>query len=112
MTFTLAGLALLSVAWSFEVILFAVALVGVGSSVFHPEASRVARMASGDGTALPSRSFRSAGMRGRRLGRCSPRWIIVSGGQTEIKWFCLIALVGIILLLSRPGAGTWRIRTC
>jgi len=104
MGFTLAGLGLLSVAWNFEVILFSVALVGVGSSVFHPEASRVARMASGGRHGFAQSLFQVGGNAGTSIGPLLAALIIVSGGQGEIKWFCLIALVGIVLLYR---VGLW-----
>jgi len=104
MTFTLAGLGLLSAAANFTMILFSVALVGVGSSVFHPEASRVARMASGGRHGFAQSLFQVGGNAGTSLGPLLAALIIVAGGQTEIKWFCLIALVGIMLLYR---VGEW-----
>ena len=104
MTFTLAGLGLLSAAWNFEVILVSVALVGVGSSVFHPEASRVARMASGGRHGFAQSLFQVGGNAGTSIGPLLAALIIVPGGQPEIKWFCLIALVGIMLLYR---VGQW-----
>jgi len=104
MTFTLAGLGLLSAASNFAMILFSVALVGVGSSVFHPEASRVARMASGGRHGFAQSLFQVGGNAGTSLGPLLAALIIVTGGQTEIKWFCLIALVGIMLLYR---VGEW-----
>ena len=98
MGFTLVGLGLLSVAWSFGVILISVALVGVGSSVFHPEASRVARMASGGRHGFAQSLFQVGGNAGTSIGPLLAALIIVPGGQPEIKWFCLIALVGMVLL--------------
>ncbi len=103
MGFTLAGLGLLSYAPSFEVILVAVALVGVGSSVFHPEASRVARMASGGRHGFAQSLFQVGGNAGTSLGPLLAALIIVTGGQGEIKWFCLIALVGMVLLYRVGG---------
>ena len=67
---TFLGIGLLAVAGNFMVILLAAALIGVGSSVFHPEASRIARMASGGGLVPLSLFFRSAGTRDRRLALC------------------------------------------
>jgi FSR family fosmidomycin resistance protein-like MFS transporter len=104
MGFTLAGLGLLSVAGNFETILVSVALVGVGSSVFHPEASRVARMASGGRHGFAQSLFQVGGNAGTSLGPLLAALIIVPGGQGEIKWFCLIALVGMVLL---QRVGVW-----
>ena len=73
MGFTFAGLLLLSSATSFPALLAAAALVGVGSSVFHPEASRIARLSSA-ASGWPSRSSRSAAISARRSGPCSPPW--------------------------------------
>ena len=74
MGFTLSGLLLLAFAPRFGMILLAVALVGVGSSVFHPESSRVARMASGGQHGLAQSLFQVGGNTGRRWARCWPRW--------------------------------------
>lgn len=104
MAFTLAGLGLLSAAWNFEMILLSVALVGVGSSVFHPEASRVARMASGGRHGFAQSLFQVGGNAGTSLGPLLAALIIVPGGQTKIRWFSLIALAGIILLYR---VGDW-----
>ena len=104
MGFTLAGLGLLSAAWNFEVILLSVALVGVGSSVFHPEASRVARMASGGRHGFAQSLFQVGGNAGTSFGPLLAALIIVPGGQAEIKWFSLIALAGIMLLYR---VGSW-----
>jgi FSR family fosmidomycin resistance protein-like MFS transporter len=104
MGFTLAGLGLLSAAWNFEVILLSVALVGIGSSVFHPEASRIARMASGGRHGFAQSLFQVGGNAGTSLGPLLAALIIVPGGQAEIKWFSLIALVGIMLLYR---VGNW-----
>jgi len=104
MGFTLAGLGLLSQAWNFEVILLSVALVGVGSSVFHPEASRVARMASGGRHGFAQSLFQVGGNAGTSIGPLLAALIIVPGGQAEIKWFSLIALAGILILYR---VGNW-----
>lgn len=72
MGLTLIGLVLLAIAGSFHTILVAVALVGIGSSIFHPEASRLARLASGASTASPNRCFKSAATSAARSVRCWP----------------------------------------
>ena len=90
MGFTLSGLLLLAFAPRFGMILLAVALVGVGSSVFHPESSRVARMASG-------------GQHGGALGPLLAALVVLPGGQRSIAWFSAAALLAIIVL-ARIGA--------
>jgi FSR family fosmidomycin resistance protein-like MFS transporter len=73
MVFTLGGVALLSVAHTFALVLIAAALIGFGSSIFHPEASRVARLASGDATVSLNRSSKSGATRAAPSARSSPR---------------------------------------
>jgi FSR family fosmidomycin resistance protein-like MFS transporter len=104
MGFTLAGLGLLSLAASFGAILVAVALVGMGSSVFHPEASRVARMASGGRHGFAQSLFQVGGNAGTSFGPLLAALVIVPGGQRELKWFCLVALAGMALLYR---VGRW-----
>jgi FSR family fosmidomycin resistance protein-like MFS transporter len=99
---TLAGLLLLSVAESLSVLLLASALVGMGSSVFHPEASRVARMASGGRHGLAQSIFQVGGNFGTSLGPLLAAWIILPRGQGSVAWFSLAALLA-ILVLSRVG---------
>ena len=104
MTFTLAGLALLSFAPAFGWVLFAVALVGIGSSVFHPEASRVAHLSSGGQHGFAQSLFQVGGNAGSSLGPLLAALIVVSRGQPAVLWFSLLALVGIIVLV---GVGRW-----
>ena len=103
MGFTLMGLALMSRAASFPIILVAAALVGMGSAVFHPESSRVARMASGGQHGLAQSLFQVGGNLGSSLGPLLAAFIVLPGGQHSIMWFTLAALLGIILL-SRVSA--------
>ena len=103
MTFTMVGLVLLSVAPTFSVILCAVALVGVGSSVFHPESSRVARMASGGRHGLAQSVFQVGGNAGSSLGPLLAAFIVLPAGQRSIAWFSAVAIVA-ILVLARVGA--------
>src|SRR5690606_29141768 len=98
MGFTLVGLASLSVASSFLLVLLSVCLVGVGSSVFHPEASRVAQLASGGKKGLAQSIFQVGGNAGSAIGPLMAALIIIPHGQANIRWFCVIALVGILLL--------------
>lgn len=110
MCFTLSGLVLLAMAGSFEAVLIAAALVGTGSSVFHPESSRVARMASGDVTVW--RSLSSVGGNfGSSLGPLLAAVIIAPYGKGNVAWFVLAALLAIIVLaqISRWYAAQHRV---
>lgn len=100
MGFTLAGLLLLSVAPSFEIVLIAAALVGTGSSIFHPESSRVARMASGGRHGLAQSVFQVGGNFGSSLGPLLAAAIIAPYGKANIAWFSLAALLAIVVLLQ------------
>jgi FSR family fosmidomycin resistance protein-like MFS transporter len=102
MGFTLAGLLLASMASSFPAILVSVALIGCGSAIFHPESSRVARMASGGRHGLAQSLFQVGGNVGTAIGPLLAAFIILPGGQASIAWFAIIALVGIIIL-TRVG---------
>lgn len=101
--FTLAGLLMLAAAPSFSMVLLAVAFVGVGSSVFHPESSRVARMASGGQHGLAQSLFQVGGNVGSSLGPLLAGYIVLPAGQRSIGWFSGVALVA-IFLLSRVSA--------
>jgi len=107
MGFTLCGLLLLAVAPNFPVLLLAAALVGTGSSVFHPESSRVARMASGGRHGLAQSLFQVGGNTGASLGPLLAAWIIVPHGRGSLAWFSLAALVAIVVLLQ---VGRWYAR--
>lgn len=98
MGFTLAGLVLLAVAGSFGVLLLAAALVGLGSSVFHPESSRVARMASGGRHGLAQSFFQVGGNAGAALGPLVAAFVVLPLGQGSVGWFSLVALLGIAIL--------------
>src|SRR5688572_26277855 len=103
MASTLLGILLLSYAGSFPVLLLAAGLVGMGSSVFHPESSRVARLASGGRHGLAQSLFQVGGNVGSAIGPLLAAFIILPGGQGSIAWFSILALVGIIVL-GRVGA--------
>ena len=103
MGFTLAGLLLLSVASSFLILLAAAALVGTGSSIFHPESSRVARMASGGRHGLAQSLFQVGGNAGSAIGPLLAAFIVIQKGQTSVAWFSLAAMVGIVLLWNVGG---------
>ena len=96
---TLVGLLLLSIASTFHMVVFAAALAGVGSSVFHPESSRVARMASGGQYGLAQSLFQVGGNAGQAGGPLLIAFVVLSRGQSSIAWFSLIALLTIILLI-------------
>ena len=102
MCFTLSGMILLSTAPSFPFALAAVASVGVGSAVFHPESSRVARMASGGRHGLAQSIFQVGGNVGSALGPLLAALVVLPFGQRSIAWFALAALAA-ILLLARVG---------
>ncbi len=99
---TLTGLVLLSQASGFPALCLAAATVGLGSSVFHPEASRVARMASGGRHGFAQSLFQVGGNFGTSLGPLLAAAIIIPRGQAHILWFTVLALAG-ILLLARVG---------
>jgi len=98
MGFTLVGLLFLSVAWTFAWLLVAAGLVGVGSSVFHPESSRVARMASGGRHGLAQSLFQVGGNVGSSFGPLLAAFLVAPRGQSSIAWCSLLALLGMILL--------------
>lgn len=95
---TLAGLLLLAVAPDFITVLGAAMLVGTGSSIFHPESSRVARMASGGRHGLAQSIFQVGGNGGSAMGPLLAAWIIIPNGQASVAWFALAALLAIAVL--------------
>lgn len=102
MSLTLLGLVLLAEAASYPVILLAAALIGMGSSIFHPEASRLARLASGGRHGFAQSLFQVGGNFGSALGPLLAALIVVPRGQPHVMWFSLLALVG-IFVLARVG---------
>lgn len=103
MGFTLAGLLMISNAPTYLMVLAAVALVGMGSSVFHPESSRVARMASGGQHGMAQSLFQVGGNAGTALGPLMAAFIVLPYGQRSIAWFSLVALIAMVIL-ARVGA--------
>jgi FSR family fosmidomycin resistance protein-like MFS transporter len=99
MGFTLVGLLCLAFASGFGWLLIAVALIGIGSSVFHPEASKVAYMASGGRRGLAQSIFQVGGNAGSAIGPLLAALIIVPFGQVSVAWFSLIALLAILILI-------------
>ena len=100
MCFTLSGLLLLSVAPSYRVLLLAVGLIGCGSSVFHPESSRIARMASGGRFGFAQSVFQIGGNIGQALGPILAAAIVLRLGRAHVGWFGLGALLAIVILLQ------------
>ena len=101
---TLTGLLTLSLASSFPMVLIAAAMVGTGSSIFHPESSRVARMASGGQHGLAQSIFQVGGNAGAATGPLLAAWIVLPHGQRSIAFFSLLALLAMIVL---TGVGYW-----
>jgi MFS transporter, FSR family, fosmidomycin resistance protein len=104
MSATLIGLLLLASAGSYSVLILAAALVGTGSAVFHPEASRVARLASGGRHGLAQSLFQVGGNIGSSLGPILAAFIVIPKGQSSIAWFSSAALLAMTVLF---GVGNW-----
>ena len=102
---TLVGLLLLAIAHTFPALLVAAALVGTGSSVFHPESSRVARMASGGQHGLAQSIFQVGGNTGLSFGPLLAAFVVLPKGQRSLAWFSLAALAGMILLTAVSAWG-------
>ncbi len=100
MVCTLTGLMLLAFAPAFGVVLLAAAFVGIGSSIFHPESSRIARLASGGKHGFAQSIFQLGGNTGTAIGPLLAAAVIVPFGQRSVAWFGLAALLGIVLLLQ------------
>ncbi len=103
MSFTLVGLLMLATAATFTLVLIAAAFVGMGSSIFHPESSRVARLASGGQHGLAQSLFQVGGNAGSALGPLLAAFLVLPHGQHSIAWCSLATLLG-ILILARIGA--------
>ena len=98
------GLVFLAHAQSFAVVLLSVALIGLGSSIFHPEASRVARLAAGMRPGLAQSLFQVGGNFGSAFGPLAAAFVLMERGQIAIGWFAAAALIGMLLL---GGVGRW-----
>src|SRR5690606_38419050 len=107
MAFTFAGLVLFSYAANFTMLLFAVGLVGVGSSVFHPESSRVAHMASGGRRGLAQSIFQVGGNTGSAIGPLLAAAVVMPYGMRGVTWVSIGAIVGMVLLYQ---VGRWYVR--
>lgn len=103
MGLTLVGLLTLAFAANFTMLLLAAALIGSGSSVFHPEASRLARLASGGRHGLAQSLFQVGGNAGSALGPVLAAWLIIPNGQHSVGWFSLAALVAMCVLVRIAG---------
>jgi MFS transporter, FSR family, fosmidomycin resistance protein len=101
---TLVGLVLLAAADSYVALLIAATMVGAGSAVFHPEASRVARLASGGRHGLAQSLFQVGGNVGSAIGPIVAAFIVIPRGQGSIAWFCFVALLAMAVLV---GVGGW-----
>lgn len=103
MTFSMVGILLLAFASGFPQVLIAVFFVGFGSSIFHPEASRLAHLASGGKYGLAQSIFQVGGNFGSSLGPLLALWVITPYGQQNIAWFSIVALIciGVMIVISR-----------
>jgi FSR family fosmidomycin resistance protein-like MFS transporter len=108
MGFTLCGLLLLAVAPNFWLLLVAAAVVGMGSSIFHPESSRVARLASGGQHGLAQSLFQVGGNAGTAIGPLLAAFVVLPHGQRSVAWFSAAALLGMVVLMY---VGRWYLRT-
>ena len=103
MVFTLIGLLLLAIAPSFPLLLLAASLIGMGSAVFHPESSRVARLASGGRLGMAQSVFQVGGNTGSSLGPLLAAFVVLPHGQRGVAWFSLVALTAIVVLTRVSG---------
>jgi FSR family fosmidomycin resistance protein-like MFS transporter len=104
MGLSLIGLVMLSVTTNFPMILVSAAMVGMGSSIFHPEASRITRMASGGRHGFAQSLFQVGGNAGTSFGPLLAYFVIVPHGQSSVAWFVVLALLAIIVLIN---VGNW-----
>ncbi len=108
MCLTLAGLLTLAVSWNYGLILIAVGIIGCGSSIFHPESSRVAQMASGGRKSLAQSIFQVGGNGGSAIGPLLAAIIVIPHGQGAVGWFAVAAFVAFAVL---AGVDRWYSRT-
>src|SRR6202020_1714453 len=104
MGFTLVGIVTLAFAPNYTSVLAAAALIGAGSAIFHPESSRIARLASGGRHGLAQSIFQVGGNAGSAMGPLLAAWIIIPHGRTSVAWFALAALLAIAVLWN---VGAW-----
>jgi len=98
MTFSLCGLILLAWSTQYAFVLLAAGLIGIGSSIFHPESSRIARLASGGQHGLAQSLFQVGGNAGSALGPLLAAFIVLPRGQRSLAWFAVVPITAIILL--------------
>jgi FSR family fosmidomycin resistance protein-like MFS transporter len=101
---TLIGLVVLAYASNYSMLLLGAVLIGTGSSVFHPESTRMARLASGGRHGFAQSLFQVGGQAGQSLGPLLAAFIVVPRGQSSLSWFCLVALLAMLLLFP---VGRW-----
>jgi FSR family fosmidomycin resistance protein-like MFS transporter len=105
MCFTLAGIVMLALAPTYSLLLLASAVIGAGSAIFHPESSRIARIASGGQHGFAQSFFQVGGNSGSAIGPLLAAFIVLPLGQHGVAWFSVAALAGIIVLYR---VGRWR----
>jgi MFS transporter, FSR family, fosmidomycin resistance protein len=103
MCFTLVGIVTLAFAPNYPSVLAAAALIGAGSAIFHPESSRIARLASGGRHGLAQSIFQVGGNAGSAMGPLLAAWIILPQGQPSLAWFAIAAVVAIVVLARVGG---------
>jgi MFS transporter, FSR family, fosmidomycin resistance protein len=103
MCFTLIGMVTLAFAPNYGSVLASAALIGAGSAIFHPESSRIARLASGGRHGLAQSIFQVGGNAGSAMGPLLAAWVILPHGQTSLAWFAIAAVIA-IAVLARVGA--------
>jgi FSR family fosmidomycin resistance protein-like MFS transporter len=105
MCFTLTGIVMLAVAPTFHLLLLAAAVVGTGSAIFHPESSRIARIASGGQHGFAQSFFQVGGNTGSAIGPLLAAFIVLPEGQLGVAWFSIAATAGVVILYF---VGRWR----
>jgi MFS transporter, FSR family, fosmidomycin resistance protein len=103
MCFTLVGIVTLALAPTYASVLASAALIGAGSAIFHPESSRIARLASGGRHGLAQSIFQVGGNAGSAMGPLLAAWIILPHGQPSLAWFAIAALIAIVVLARVGG---------
>ncbi|WVT74054.1 MFS transporter [Sinorhizobium chiapasense] len=104
---TCSGLILLANANDFWVLLVAASLIGIGSAIFHPESSRIARLASGGRHGLAQSLFQVGGNAGSAMGPLLAAFIVIPFGQGSLSWFSIVAIIGFFVL---SWVSTWHVR--
>jgi len=104
---TCSGLILLANARDFWVLLIAASLIGIGSAIFHPESSRIARLASGGRHGLAQSLFQVGGNAGSAMGPLLAAFIVIPFGQGSLSWFSIVAIIGFFVL---SWVSTWHVR--